>query len=153
MNPNDRQVGGDHYKTGYPPWDLFEDYGIGYMECNVIKYVQRWRNKGKPEEDTGKADHYLDKLIDLHTNRGRMAKANVPIAVINRFAKENGLTPTERAIVQNMAKWSEMTGLHAAKVQIADLMAEAYDLVHPEITMAEGLGLTKGASCQPSDHG
>ncbi len=129
-NPNDRQVGGDHYQSGYQPWDLFEDYGIGYMECNVIKYVARWRNKGKPEEDIGKADHYLDKLIDLHANRGRVAKAHVPLEVIDSFCSQNNLTINEKAVIQMMCCWSGRIHLSSAKRSIGALIAEAYDIVN-----------------------
>lgn len=36
----------------------------GYLKGNVIKYVWRYKNKGKPIEDLRKARWYLEKLIE-----------------------------------------------------------------------------------------
>ena len=35
---------------------------IGYLKGNVIKYVWRYRQKGKPSEDLAKAQWYLTRL-------------------------------------------------------------------------------------------
>ena len=35
----------------------------GYLKGNVLKYVWRYENKGKPVEDLKKAEWYLSKLI------------------------------------------------------------------------------------------
>lgn len=67
MSANDRQVGGAHYKTaGVQPWDYVVANGLGYFEGNVIKYVTRWRDKGGVD-DLRKAQHYLEKLIELES--------------------------------------------------------------------------------------
>ena len=36
---------------------------IGYLLGNILKYLLRFRHKGKPIEDLKKARWYLDKLI------------------------------------------------------------------------------------------
>ena len=36
-----------------------------YLQGNIIKYVWRYRYKGKPTEDLRKAEWYLQKLIEL----------------------------------------------------------------------------------------
>ena len=38
----------------------------GYLKGNVLKYVWRYRYKGKPVEDLKKARWYLDRLIDSY---------------------------------------------------------------------------------------
>lgn len=65
-----RQIGGDHY-TAVPiqPWDAMKawmphDAVIGFLEGNALKYLARWRSKGGVE-DIRKAQHYLDKLIEI----------------------------------------------------------------------------------------
>lgn len=64
--PNDRQVGGDHYrKCELQPWDVISHWGLDFFEGNVLKYVQRWRHKDGIR-DLYKARHYLDKLIELN---------------------------------------------------------------------------------------
>lgn len=41
------------------PYEAF----LGFLEGNAKKYMHRWRHKGKPVEDIGKAIWYLDRLI------------------------------------------------------------------------------------------
>lgn len=40
------------------------DEYAGFLKGQVIKYVWRYRHKGKPVEDLKKARYYLDKLIE-----------------------------------------------------------------------------------------
>ena len=65
---NEQQVGGAHYavKT-IQPWDFILANNIGYMEGNIIKYLSRWKDKGGVE-DLKKAQHYLQKLIEVTGN-------------------------------------------------------------------------------------
>jgi len=66
MSANEIQVGGSHYtKQGIQTWDYIAANNIGYFEGNVIKYVSRWKEKGGIE-DLRKAQHYLQKLIELN---------------------------------------------------------------------------------------
>lgn len=58
-----KQVGGDHYKTGIQPWDVFMDWRLDPWLCNVIKYVQR-HHKKNGSEDLQKALHYLEFAIE-----------------------------------------------------------------------------------------
>lgn len=63
---NDRQVGGSHYRSDIQHWDYVLANGIPYLEAQVIKYLTRWRKKNGLE-DVMKAQHYLDKLIEVET--------------------------------------------------------------------------------------
>lgn len=71
MNPNDRQVGGNHYKDLgiYQPWDVLqawltpEEYR-GWMKGNAIVYLAREKQKGG-DQDISKAMHHLQKLEDV----------------------------------------------------------------------------------------
>lgn len=66
---DDRQVGGDHYKTkSIQPWDAMKAWMsheefCGYLQGNIIKYIARYKEKGGVS-DLEKARHYLDKLIE-----------------------------------------------------------------------------------------
>ena len=66
------QVGGDHYKSkSIQPWDVMEawmnlDEFSGFLRGNVIKYVARYKDKNGVE-DLKKAQHYLQKLIELQS--------------------------------------------------------------------------------------
>ena len=52
-----------HYQgKRYELWDIILDFGLGYFEANIVKYVVRWKKKNGLE-DLYKARQYLDKLI------------------------------------------------------------------------------------------
>ena len=62
--------GGTHYlETAQSPWDVIQGWVHPdqrpfetYLWGNALKYLHRYRRKGKPAEDIGKAIHYLTKL-------------------------------------------------------------------------------------------
>jgi hypothetical protein len=69
VRPEDRQVGGDHYKRmDVQPWQAMrawmprEEF-LGFLRGNAIKYLARAGSKGPVREDLEKARHYLDALI------------------------------------------------------------------------------------------
>ena len=73
MPANDTQHGGTHYKQrAIQPWDYVAANGIGFFEGNAIKYLTRWREKGGIE-DLKKAQHYIEKLIEIETSAERAA--------------------------------------------------------------------------------
>ena len=67
---NKTQIGGSHYKDkAVQPWEAMQSWMsheefTGFLRGNVIKYVARCNDKGGIE-DLQKAQHYLDKLIDV----------------------------------------------------------------------------------------
>lgn len=53
-----------HYTTGkIEVLDFIQDQQFGYLDGQVIKYVSRYRHKGRPVEDLRKAMFYLQRLI------------------------------------------------------------------------------------------
>lgn len=53
-----------HYTKGkIEVADFIIDQDMGFLDGNVVKYVCRFRHKGKPIEDLKKARWYLDRLI------------------------------------------------------------------------------------------
>jgi hypothetical protein len=71
MTTNDYQCAGDHYrKQKNQTWDMYEtamnpDEFRGAMKNNIMKYIDRYLDKGKPVEDLKKAHHYLAHLIEF----------------------------------------------------------------------------------------
>ena len=67
MSANDKQVGGNHYKTDSKQqhWDIvYTIFGGDYLLGNASKYMARVGKKGdakKSLEDLDKAIHYLEK--------------------------------------------------------------------------------------------
>lgn len=68
---DDRQVGGDHYRSmDVQPWEAMEAWLSreafeGFLRGNAIKYLARAGAKGDPHQDYEKAEHYLSKLLSL----------------------------------------------------------------------------------------
>ncbi len=57
----------DHYNTGkIEVIDAIQDWGLDFIEGNVVKYVARSRHKSSRVGDLKKARWYLDKLIEVH---------------------------------------------------------------------------------------
>jgi hypothetical protein len=71
MSANEKQIGGDHYKSlgDFQPWDVLrawltpEEYR-GWMKGNAIVYLARERQKGG-DLDIAKAEHHLNKLLEV----------------------------------------------------------------------------------------
>ena len=67
---NTRQVGGSHYKSkDIQPWDVVDqgprEQAIGFYRYNALKYIMRAGDKGEFKEDIAKAQHYLEKLLEI----------------------------------------------------------------------------------------
>jgi len=121
LNPNAMQVGGTHYQTEYQVWDFTEKHGLGHLEACIIKYLCRWHEKSNGSTDLDKAIHYVDKLIDLHRNRGRVAKGCASIADIQYFRMMQELTATEGVAVQVISRWSCLEDLISCRSAIQSI--------------------------------
>lgn len=65
--PDNDPINPSHYKqNGIEVIDVVEAYVLNYRLGNVIKYVLRHSQKGKPLEDLKKARWYLDREISKH---------------------------------------------------------------------------------------
>ena len=65
MSANQRQVGGEHYKTGgREHWDIVVEHDLDYFQGQITKYVMRWKKKNGVE-DLRKAQHFLEKYIEV----------------------------------------------------------------------------------------
>lgn len=63
-DPDEYQVGGDHYQKKIEPWDIIEAYGLDFWEGNVVKYILRWRQPGGDGSvDLEKCMHYASKVM------------------------------------------------------------------------------------------
>jgi hypothetical protein len=70
MSADDKQVGGSHYKDMFvQPWAVMEavltpEEFRGFLKGNIIKYSMR-QGKKADSDDTGKAQHYIEKLKEV----------------------------------------------------------------------------------------
>jgi hypothetical protein len=61
---NEKQIGGDHYKSSIQHWDYVIANDLDYFQAQITKYVTRWRKKGGIK-DLEKALHFLEKYIEV----------------------------------------------------------------------------------------
>lgn len=63
---NSRQVGGSHYKKsgGMQHWDVVVAMNWDYFQAQISRYIDR-HDKKNGLEDLQKAQHYLDKYIEV----------------------------------------------------------------------------------------
>ena len=74
MMSDKRQVGGDHYLSmNVGPWDVIDtwdiNYQVGFYRGNALKYILRAGRKGDTVQDLQKAQHYIEKLIEVLNGR------------------------------------------------------------------------------------
>lgn len=123
-DPNAVQIGGTHYQTDYQVWDFTEKHGLGHLEACIIKYICRWREKGNGAMDLEKAIHYVDKLIDLHKNKGRVPKGCASSEDVLYFINMQDLTMCEAFIVREISRWSCHEDLFECHMMIERLIED-----------------------------
>jgi hypothetical protein len=122
-NPNDRQVGGEHYKSSYQHWDLMVDNQVPYIPAQVTKYTTRWKKKNGAQ-DVEKAIHYTEKLISLHRNMLSLPEPR-PAIGIAKFIHENQLGNLEFLIFQILFTYTTTSELEAVSVLLEELRIQA----------------------------
>ena len=67
--PQDRQIGGSHYKTFHiQPYEFISKNNLSFFQGNVVKYVCRYLHKNGVE-DLKKARWYLEALIQQQSRK------------------------------------------------------------------------------------
>lgn len=64
MSANEKQVGGEHYKSQIQHWDYVVANDLDYFQAQITKYVTRWKKKNG-YQDLLKAQHFLEKYIEI----------------------------------------------------------------------------------------
>jgi len=120
---NDRQVGGQHYRDSSPEfqhWDLMGLNNVGYFPGQITKYVTRWRKKGRLQ-DLEKAEHYLEKLIELTVNRVMSLPQPREIVLLDKFATSQKLHNIELRIFKKVLGYTNLGELNEALDLIQEL--------------------------------
>jgi hypothetical protein len=69
MSADEKQVGGDHYKTkgdsSCEHWNYVLANDLDYFQAQITKYVTRWKKKNGLV-DLKKAMHFLEKYIEIN---------------------------------------------------------------------------------------
>lgn len=73
---NKKQVAGDHYKTTIQHWDYVIANDLDYFQAQITKYVTRYKKKNGLQ-DLYKAQHFLEKLIEIEENKNVVVNNDV----------------------------------------------------------------------------
>ena len=125
MSVNEKQVGGEHYRSKVQHWDYVELNGLRYTEGCATKYATRNRKKHEdPRQDLEKAVHYVEKVQDLHRN-GVLAPRTASIVITpEEFARSNDLTENEAEVVRLLTFWESDPELTRAIELLREMIAE-----------------------------
>lgn len=121
MSANERQVGGEHYKSGIQHWDFVASRGMSYLGGQITKYAMRWRRKNGAE-DIEKAVHFLEKLIEVTEN------PPLPVSVEEFLQGNLMLDADEAAVMLHVSAFetsNEVAHLRAAKIHLERLLLAA----------------------------
>ena len=127
MSANDKQVGGNHYKTKYEHWDLVVNTRMGYLEGTSTKYISRWHKKDGIK-DLQKAKHYLEKLIEVYPDPyipQRILKPKYILPEIDRYAEINGLSSLEKEYFVILAWFEDKKYLRRAETILEEIIKGA----------------------------
>lgn len=121
-DPNDTQVGGDHYKGAkFQPWD-WELKGLsGWMQA-AVKYITRFEKKNGLQ-DLEKAVHYIDKTL-FHFKRGEHTnKCQCAPSDIKRYLDQNKvLREDAQWAIQYCIQWKTEHDLQETKKHVQSLI-------------------------------
>ena len=130
MNANERQVGGEHYRTkrgGVQHWDYCIRANVPNLEYAASKYLTRWRKKNGLE-DLRKPLHYIEKRIEsLNLGMGVLRGANKVHLMFAEFIRDNEVSPTEAAIIDLVMHWKNQSHLLNALDMLKRFIAEEED--------------------------
>lgn len=133
ISANSRQPGGTHYKTDYQHWDFVADCDLGYFEAQFTKYLCRHKNKNK-RLDVEKSDHFLEKLIELHTSH-TYPPHHGPANYVNlkRFLAAYEIEPTslEDKAITLVSFWVSKEDLVHAREHVKGIL-HAYDILQSD---------------------
>lgn len=123
MKANDKQIGGDHYRSGYQHWDLAVDLGLPYLEGNATKYLSRWRKK-HGIQDLEKAKHYVQKIRENFGPHNRVLQT-MQMRQLEEFFTANKIDGKDKMAIALVASWVNVEELDRALKVIDDLIATA----------------------------
>ena len=135
MTANNRQIGGEHYRSAMQHWDLVYAADLNYYEGNATKYLARHRKKNG-RQDLEKAIHYIDKLIEIEEQRGTIERCVYRFQrrirrwlywnEVERFVVENGLDYVEAQAIRRVFNWHTAADLQRAATFIEQDLTKHY---------------------------
>lgn len=126
-NANSKQIGGDHYKRTYEHWDFAADMHMRGLEYAATKYISRFVYKGGLE-DLRKAEHYIDKIVELHkankytTAQSVLVHYEVDVleqsSIMYKYTNAQKLGHAQAEAVRALATWADWHDLCYARTRV-----------------------------------
>lgn len=83
------QYGGNHYKErAIQPWEIWEAYDMNGWEASALKYLLRYKDKGKPLEDLYKCLHNVQYLIAKEERKQAAVERSQSATVFENMIKQ-----------------------------------------------------------------
>lgn len=99
MEANKRQVGGNHYQSGFQHWDWALELKLTGLPWQVTRYLTRWRKKDGVE-GLEKAIHCLDKWVEHHNQEKFIFEK-----LTESFISANHLTENESQVLKRVLSY------------------------------------------------
>ena len=126
MGANEKQVGGEHYRTkrgGVQHWDYAVYVNLPYLESAASKYLTRCGKKDEAVKEVGKALHYMEKRAEcLRNHVGILKSVSRNQGLFNRFIEDNNIPHYRREVIDLVMHWRSPEQLEEAIVKIRDLL-------------------------------
>lgn len=131
VDPNEVQVGGDHYKgVDFQPWDWARNVsgtqGLGYYEVSAISYIARFRKKGGIE-DLEKVLHYIDKMLFCWRAGEYANRCTATLLRIRDFNRQNECDRFQSEAIHFLVAWREGDELVETKKIVEELIQRERD--------------------------
>lgn len=126
-----KQIGGDHYsRHAIQPWDVVDEYGLGFYEGCALKYLLR--RKDSRAQDLKKAIHCLEKQIEIESKK---ALADIPTVSEQKELNEKintGRKEEVRKLAINLPTYKKFARGDMGKAEF--IFTESNDAIGSEIS-------------------
>lgn len=96
------QVGGDHYKKyKKQPLEFAEKLGLTPTIFCAFKYLTRFKDKGKPDEDIGKCLHCVDIFVEIGETKQLECFADDLLEFLGQFEDQHAGAISWLLVLQN----------------------------------------------------
>lgn len=134
-SPNDRQVGGSHYRAGYQHWDLVIENRLPYLEGQITKYITRYKKKNGAQ-DVEKSIHYCEKLQSALAAGSLIYPGSREPKNLDLFAKDNNLDDIQVTCFLLAMTYTDADGLTRLR-QLLDHLLSSSQQEQEETSVAE----------------
>lgn len=131
MSANERQIGGEHYRSPYQHWDFVADIHMDYFLGVGTKHITRWQKKDGIE-DLEKTIHYIEKRIEVGAKLPDPEPLYCRTECYWRFIRSNNIATREAHVVYLCTFWQNPGQLLEAVKVVQEILDEELAKPQPE---------------------